>query len=142
VNSRQHNSDPTDLPLADTTRNPGKAITEPYISGAPVDNSIFIIKINVLFDTAKAGDMRRDDRFAIKEKYVNYPARGGILEDEHNRNFNAALSSRLIEFTDKCFFCTRNTLYILVGSGKRRSIHPKVISSMLSDFWVPVEWTH
>mgnify|MGYP005864381883 CR=1 FL=1 len=47
-----------------------------------------------------------------------------IIEDQADRQFNSVITSKLNEFSDNCIFLTRNTAYILVGSGYRVSMPP------------------
>lgn len=50
-----------------------------------------------------------------------------ILEDDANRGFNSVLTTPLQDFSRGCIFCTGNTVYILVGPGKRRIISYEIL---------------
>ena len=58
----------------------------------------------------------------VQEVDVQYLCARTILEDERNRPFNSVMTTALNEFSEGCIFCTRNTAYILVGSGKRKLV--------------------
>lgn len=60
----------------------------------------------------------------IKVIDVQYICAKTILEDEAGRRFRGVVTSVLTEFTHGCIFKTRNTTYILVGTGLRISLPP------------------
>lgn len=62
------------------------------------------------------------------EEYLQFVVARTIVEDEADRRFNSVFTSRLVDFSDGCIFCTRNTAYILVGPGKRRTVVPEVLA--------------
>lgn len=57
---------------------------------------------------------------------------GEVIEDERNPEgaVIAVKTSLLVEFRNNCLFTTRNTIYILLGTGSRLVVSPIVFHSL------------
>ncbi|WP_341938247.1 DUF6957 family protein [Marinimicrobium sp. C2-29] len=51
-----------------------------------------------------------------------------IIRDSRNRGFNSVFTSPFKTLTDGCLFHTQNSIYMLVGPGKRIYIQPDVVA--------------
>lgn len=71
---------------------------------------------------AYAPDSEHPDRITVID--LQYICAKIILEDEARRRFRGVVTSVLTEFSHGCIFKTRNTTYILVGTGLRISLPP------------------
>ena len=75
-------------------------------------------------------DLNGDGK-APEEDSVFSMVYGDVVEhDDACRGFRSVRSSPLVDFQDNCLFCTANTIYLLVGTGKKSFVSWDVISSI------------
>lgn len=68
-------------------------------------------------------DIPRREQYKFSDTGVTpqYIWAKNIIEDESGRRWNSVRTSELAEFHKNCIFLTRQTAYILVGPGMRKS---------------------